>query len=77
MAHQASEHAFAVQIMMLLTQQQARPEIPPLDSLPGQPLPGVEEYIPLMQVCHTANWAGCRVHCWAAPCLAIVSCFVA
>ncbi|KAA6419315.1 MAG: PAS domain-containing tyrosine kinase [Trebouxia sp. A1-2] len=39
------------QIMMLLTQQQARPDIPPLDSLPGPPLPGIEEYIQLMQAC--------------------------
>ncbi|KAL0046815.1 hypothetical protein WJX82_010624 [Trebouxia sp. C0006] len=39
------------QIMMLLTQQQARPDIPPLDSLPGPPLPGIEEYVQLMQAC--------------------------
>ncbi|KAL0037083.1 hypothetical protein WJX77_012077 [Trebouxia sp. C0004] len=39
------------QIMMLLTQQQARPDIPPLDSLPGPPLPGIEEYVELMQAC--------------------------
>ncbi|KAL0036873.1 hypothetical protein WJX77_003215 [Trebouxia sp. C0004] len=39
------------QIMMLLTQQQARPDIPPLDSLPGGTWPGMQEYILLMQAC--------------------------
>ncbi len=52
MARRESEHNFAMQIMMLLTQQQARPDIPPLDTLPGPPLPGIEEYIQLMQVSH-------------------------
>ncbi len=52
MARRESEHNFAMQIMMLLTQQQARPDIPPLDSLPGPPLPGIEEYVQLMQVFH-------------------------
>ncbi|KAL0038253.1 hypothetical protein WJX79_010194 [Trebouxia sp. C0005] len=39
------------QIMLVLTQQLDRPEIPPLDTLPGQPLPGIEDYIGLMQDC--------------------------
>ena len=39
-----------LQIMMRLTQQQDRPEIPSLDSLPGQPLPGIGAYLHLMQV---------------------------
>lgn len=46
-----------VQIMMVLTQQRERPEIPPLDTLPGQPLPGIGEYILLMQVRqHVVAW---------------------
>jgi len=55
MAHQESEQEFAVQIMMLLIQQQARPDIPPLDSLPGPPLPGIEQYVQLMQVFHASS----------------------
>lgn len=55
MALQTSEHDFAVQIMMLLTQQQ-RPDIPPLDSLPGPSLPEIEEYVQLMQVFHAPNY---------------------
>ncbi|DBB05340.1 TPA: hypothetical protein ACH3X3_010560 [Trebouxia sp. C0006] len=39
------------QIMLVLTQQRDRPEIPPLDTLPGQPLPDIEDYIGLMQDC--------------------------
>ena len=41
--------------MLVLTQQLDRPEIPPLDTLPGQPLPGIEDYIGLMQVLHYAH----------------------
>lgn len=41
----------AVQIMMLLTQQHARPDILPVGSLPGGTWPGMREYILLMQVC--------------------------
>ena len=40
-----------VQIMMALTQQHARPELPPLETLPGQPLPGIQDYLQLMQDC--------------------------
>lgn len=39
-----------VQIMLRLNQQD-RPDVPPLDTLPGQPLPGVAAYIQLMKVC--------------------------
>ncbi|DBB01412.1 TPA: hypothetical protein ACH3X1_000077 [Trebouxia sp. C0004] len=39
------------QIMLVLTQQHDRPEVPPLDTLPGQPLPGIDDYIGLMQDC--------------------------
>ncbi|DBA72008.1 TPA: hypothetical protein ACH3X2_010748 [Trebouxia sp. C0005] len=37
--------------IMLRLQAQDRPEIPPLHTLPGQPLPGIADYIKLMQVC--------------------------
>lgn len=40
-----------MQIMMLLTQQHARPDIPSVGSLPGGTWPGMQEYILLMQVC--------------------------
>ena len=47
----------ALQIMLVLTQQHDRPDIPSLDTLPGQPLPGIGDYIGLMQVLHgTTNW---------------------
>ncbi|DBA75584.1 TPA: hypothetical protein ACH3X2_009138 [Trebouxia sp. C0005] len=39
------------QIMMLLTQQHARPDILPVGSLPGGTWPGMREYILLMQAC--------------------------
>ena len=55
-SYQESERDLAVQIMMLLTQQQARPDIPPLDTLPGPPLPGIEEYVQLMQVFHASSF---------------------
>jgi len=48
--------------MLMLTQQRDRPEIPPLDTLPGQPLPGIDDYIGLMQVlyhAHTKLWTYC------------------
>jgi hypothetical protein len=35
---------------MLRLQAQDRPEIPPLHTLPGQPLPGIADYVKLMQV---------------------------
>ena len=41
------------QIMLRLSQQE-RPEVPELDTLPGQPLPGITAYIQLMQVPTTA-----------------------
>jgi hypothetical protein len=65
MAVQESEREFAVQIMVLLTQQQARPDIPPLDSLPGPPLPGIEEYLQLMQVFHTLKLLIFQTRCRA------------
>ena len=37
--------------MVKLTQHCDRPEIPELEKLPGQPLPSIEVYISLMQVC--------------------------
>ena len=36
--------------MMLLTQQQARPDLPNLGKLPGASWPGIHNYIKLMQV---------------------------
>lgn len=42
------------QIMLRLNQQD-RPEVPPLDTLPGQPLPGITGYIQLMQECWDEN----------------------
>ena len=36
--------------IMLRLQAQDRPEIPELDTLPGQPLPGITQYIKLMKV---------------------------
>ncbi len=36
--------------IMLRLQAQDRPEIPPQDRLPGQPLPGIIDYIDLMKV---------------------------
>lgn len=45
------EQTVAVQIMMLLTQQHARPDIPFVGSLPGGTWLGMQEYILLMQVC--------------------------
>lgn len=41
--------ALVLQIMLRL-QAQDRPEIPDLDNLPGQPLPGITQYIKLMKV---------------------------
>ena len=41
--------AVMLQIMLRL-QAQDRPEIPDLDNLPGQPLPGITQYIKLMKV---------------------------
>ena len=38
-----------VQIMLRLSKQE-RPDIPPLEELPGQPLPGIRDYICLMKV---------------------------
>lgn len=35
---------------MIRLNQQDRPEMPPLDTLPGQPLPGITAYIQLMKV---------------------------
>ena len=35
---------------MLLTQQQARPDLPNLGKLPGASWPGIHDYIKLMQV---------------------------
>lgn len=43
------------QIMLVLTQQRDRPEIPALNTLPGQPLPGIEDYVGLMQDCWTED----------------------
>lgn len=37
--------------IMLRLQQKDRPEIPPLHTLPGQPLPGIDDYVKLMTVC--------------------------
>ncbi|DBA83679.1 TPA: hypothetical protein ACH3X1_006228 [Trebouxia sp. C0004] len=37
--------------IMLRLQAQDRPEIPPLHTLPGQPLPGIADYVKLMQAC--------------------------
>ena len=45
------EQMVAVQIMMLLTQQHARPDILSVGSLPGETWPGMQEYKMLMQVC--------------------------
>ena len=45
-----------VQIMVKLTQQHERPEIQ-LDKLPGQPLPSIELYIGLIQVCTQTKFA--------------------
>lgn len=36
--------------IILRLQQQDRPELPPLCELPGQPLPGITDYIKLMKV---------------------------
>ena len=41
----------SVQIMLVLTQKHERPELPSLETLPGQPLPGIEDYLQLMQDC--------------------------
>lgn len=38
-----------LQIMLRLSKQD-RPEIPPVEELPGQPLPGIKDYICLMKV---------------------------
>ena len=46
-----------LQIMLVLTQKNARPDIPPIESLPGQPLPSVDEYLQLMQVPRVHNFA--------------------
>ena len=37
---------------MLLLSKQERPDISPYSELPGQPLPGIRDYIRLMQVTH-------------------------
>ncbi len=52
--------------MLVLTQQRDRPEIPPLDTLPGQPLPGIEDYIGLMQVLHHAHTQPITHHDYSA-----------
>ena len=79
MPHQESEHAVAVQIMMLLTQQQARPDIPPLNSLPGRSLPGIEEYVQLMQVLHAGRLQtallGSTMSCYCAMLCCLKTCF--
>ena len=49
--HHAVAVAMSVQIMLVLTQKHERPELPPLETLPGQPLPGIEDYLQLMQDC--------------------------
>lgn len=41
-----------MQIMALLTHKQARLDIPAYGDLPGTPLPEIEEYVQLIQVCH-------------------------
>ena len=51
--------------IMLRLQAQDRPEIPELDTLPGQPLPGITQYIKLMKVSACHLW--CRVLHWWSP----------
>ena len=50
--------AVMLQIMLRL-QAKDRPEIPELDALPGQPLPGIADYIKLMKV--SASTVCCSV----------------
>ena len=59
------DYFLCLQIMLVLTQRRERPEVPDLDTLPGQPLPGIEEYIMLMQV-------GSALSSGSAPALAFV-----
>ena len=61
---------WVLQIMMRLSKQE-RPEIPDLEELPGQPLPGISEYISLMKVrSQTASASGCL---WAQRLPSLVS----
>ncbi len=70
--------------MNLLPEQQAEPELPAYDSLPGTPLPGIEDYVQRMQVfpapdCLCPKHAvGQTVYCIAVgntmPCQHVVLC---
>ena len=49
-----------MQIMLRLAAQD-RPAIPDLAALPGQPLPGIKEYIDLMKVCAHVICVSCQL----------------
>ena len=43
-------HALAMQIMIMLTREKARPEIPDISTLPGGCWSGIEGFVDIMQV---------------------------
>ena len=49
--------AFAMQIMIMLLREQARPEIPDLNTLPGPHWSGVEGFVDIMKVRYMASFA--------------------
>ena len=49
--------SFMVQIMLMLTRQQARPEIPDINSLPGPAWSGIGGFVSLMQVCMSMQYS--------------------